>query len=581
MRQSGLKIGGLHASGEDRQLLVLGYHGTLQPDPYLCIAGSWSATSEGGVCVGSPPQMEALIEPLVGKAMLGLELRMPSRHRVFGGELISVDLLLEFLRERLRGILTLTVAACLERGEVSTAAMERYLRVEYPRLYPLLEHAISDWVAATTTFHERLHRDEARLAKWLGFARLPPVESVAGTASDTHPGGHGVLRVVFKGGLRVYYKPRSISGEWLWHRLLEMIAEMEPALRLQAGRVLEGSTPARYGWAESVLTQCDMDGRAGGSEYWHAAGAVLCLAHHVSMTDLHLGNLLATQNGPAITDAECLGVPRLVDVSGHGTPRVGEAITSFLKSLMNTGLLPDGVIRDVPDVSGLFGAAGAVPSLGLPRWIVEPNGHCGLVAAPAALLDHGNAPGKVSMLAALPDLLAGYRHAAGVLLCLRKVLTSPGSRWRSVLERCHAPRIVVRDTLGYSLLLSRSLEPRYLLAGDQRRSDLRRVLGTNAPAAFPKALVRAELNALLRLHVPRLIALPGTRTLASGSGRPLVRNFARCTPAEEVILRMEALTAEKLETVHIPALLLAMLRSRGACTGTGECSVASSHLPVV
>lgn len=547
-------------SDEDRQMLVLGYQGTLQPDPHSCGGGSDPIPSGESVCVRSPPQMDGIIEPLLAGALHGLERRIPTRHRAFAGELISVDALLELLRERLRGILTLAVAACLKRGEVSAAAMDRCLLVEFPRLSPLLQQAVSEWVAATATFHERLHRDGTRLARWLGFASLPPVESVAGTTSDTHPGGHGVLRVVFKGGRCVYYKPRSISGEWLWHRLLEIIAETDPALRLPAGRVLEGSRPERYGWAESVLMQGDTNGFADGTEYWHAAGAMLCLAHHVSMTDLHLGNVLATPNGPAVTDAECLGVPRLLDASPNKAHRENEPVASFFEALMSTGLLPDGVVRDVPDVSGLFGSAGAVSSLGLPQWILEPDGRCRLMAVPAGLLDHGNAPGRVSMLAVLPELLAGYRHAACVLLCSRRSLISPGSRWRWVLEREHAPRIVVRDTLRYSLLLSRSLEPRYLCAGGQRQSDLRRVLEVDTPTAFPKALLRAEVHALQRLHIPRLIALPGTRTLASGSRRPLVRNFASCTAAEEVLRRMEELSAERLEAVHVPALLLAMLR---------------------
>jgi len=120
---------------------------------------------------------------------------------------------------------------------------------------------------------------------------------------------------------------------------------------------------------------------------------------------------------------------------------------------------------------------------------------------------------------------------------------------------------VVRDTLCYSLLLSESLDPRYLRSGYGRQRTLRRALRADIPAIFPKALLRTELHSLLNLHVPRLIALPGTRTLASNSGRPLVRNFARCAPAEEVIRRMEELSAESLEAVHVPALVLAMLRT--------------------
>jgi hypothetical protein len=62
--------------------------------------------------------------------------------------------------------------------------------------------------------------------------------------------------------------------------------------------------------------------------------------------------------------------------------------------------------------------------------------------------------------------------------------------------------------------------------------------------------------------VPRLITLPDTRTLASGSGRSLASSFAGCTPAEAVIRQMEGLSRDTLEAIQVPALLLAILSYR-------------------
>lgn len=562
MRQSALKSGCLPVNGEDRQMLVLGYQGTLQPDPTLCqAAGPGYDHASGGIAVpgGWPPQMEALIEPLLARALLGLERRTPAVQRVFGGELIPLDALLELLRERLRGILAQAIAAHLETADHHTLLVERDLICEFPVLLPLLQQAVSEWIAAMAAFHDRLQRDGQRLAAWLGVATLPPLESVSGTTSDTHPGGHVVLRIVFSGGCCVYYKPRPISGEWLWHRLLEAVAEAEPALRLPAVRVLEGSSPARYGWTESVLPLDRLRGSPDGTRYWHAAGAMLCLAHHVSLTDLHLGNVIATPSGPAVIDAECLGTPRFVDTPASGNSRGNTAFGAFFESLIGAGLLPRKLLSRMPDVSGLFGSAAPVSGLGLPQWFVASDGSYSLATAPAVLLDHGNAPGRTSALTAMPQLLAGYRQAAGVLLHIRKALLASGSHWRSVLEREHAPRVVLRDTLTYGILLSQSLEPGNLRSEYRRQAAFRGALRRDAPVAFPKALVRKELQALRHLHVPRFMALPGTRTLASGCGGSLASNFSVCTPAEEVLRRMEELSLEKLEAVHIPALLLAIL----------------------
>jgi len=568
MRQTAVKSGCFSANAEGQKMLVLGYEGTLQADLVSGRTGGSDCDHPAdGVAVSGelPPQMEMLIEPLLAKALLWFERRIPHGQRVFSGERIPVDALLELLRRRLQGILTLAVAAHLTTADRSTTVTDRDLTQEFPGLGPLLQQAVSEWVAATVAFHERLQRDGSRLAAWLGVASLPPVESVSGTTSDTHPGGHLVLRIGFKGGRCIYYKPRSISGEWLWHRLLEMMAEAEPTLRLPAGRVLEGGISERYGWAESVQVGDSVgrgsEGVADGPEYWHAAGAVLCLAHHVCLTDLHLGNVIATPRGPVVPDAECLGTPRVFDSPTKGNAGEDSKCGAFLESLMDTGLLPGRTVHGMPDISGLFGSAGRVSGLGLPQWSLEPSGRYRLNVASAVLMDHGNAPGRASPLSVLPELLAGYRQAARVLLLCRKALISSGSQWSSVLEKDHAPRIVVRDTLCYGLLLSESLEPRNLSSGYRRQNTLRSALQSDAAAIFPKALRRTELHSLLNLHVPRLIALPGTRTLASSSGRSLARNFARCTPAEEVIRRMEELSAESLEAVHVPALVLAVLRS--------------------
>jgi lantibiotic modifying enzyme len=582
-REMGLQMSARENS-ESRQMLVLGYQGTLQLDPSLCQATGtrFHVEADRTVVPGvSPPWieklgMEMLVDPLLADALLEITRRIPALERVFGGEQIPLDSLLGLLRERLRGILMQAIAACSWTGPAtadrSTLSMQRDLIQKFPVLFPLLEHAVSEWAAATAAFHGRLHRDGARLATWLGMAAMPPIESVSGTASDTHPGGHMVLRIVFTGGRCLYYKPRPVTGEWLWQRLLECIAEAEPALRLPAGRVLAGS-PARYGWAESVLPldglaaespNGDAEGSGAKSAYWHAAGAILCLAQHARLTDLHLGNIIATPNGPAVTDAECLGTPKFFASAARGHSRGETEPGAFLDSLLETGLLPRNSARDMPDISGLFGTAEPVPGIGLPQWVLDQDGGYHLTSAPATLVDHGNASGPVSALAVLPQILSGYRQAAGALSSIRKALIAQGAHWRLVLERAHAPRVVLRDTLAYGILLSQSLEPESLRSRHRRQSTLLHALRTSAPGDFAEAVLRTELHALLQLHVPRLITVPGTRTLASGSERSLVPSFAACTPAEAVIRQMEGLSPETLEAVQIPALLLAILNVRNS-----------------
>jgi lantibiotic modifying enzyme len=555
--------------------LVLGYRGTLGPDP---VPGGVTAAERSDPAELSPPWVEAFLEPLLAEAIHKREGRVPAAHRIFAGEPIPFDGLTGVLRERLEGIVIQAMGAWCLATQSDRSPIESSFGRDLPRVFPvlaqLLHRAMADWVEATAIFAERLHRDVPQLAAWLGVNALPPLASVSGTNSDLHPGGHLALRVEFRGGVCIYYKPRPVTGEWLWHRLLAAIAAADPDLRLPAARALAGSGAGRngagqYGWAESVLAcergpeESTQEFAADSSSYWHQAGASLCLAEHVRLADLHLGNVLATANGPAVTDAECLGSPQGPAPVGKSGSRPGE-VGAVLDSLLETGLLPRGSPDGLPDTSGLFGGAEAVPGLELLRWAPEPEGRYRLTAVPARLLDHSNTPAQTSPLTVLPHILRGYRHAAEALLATRKSLLAPDSVWRAVLQTAHAPRAVLRETLTFGLLLSQSLEPASLRSMHRRRTSLLGALRAKSEGRFPAALLRAETQALVNLHVPRLVTLPGTRTLATGAGRSLVRKWAACTPAEAVVRAMEELSAERLESTNIPALLLAVLGERRA-----------------
>lgn len=533
---------GSQQSGLSAQLIVLGYHGTLEPE-------NTAHPNE------APPQLEALLTPLLQEALAKLDRHLPADQRVYQGEPIPMDGLLAALRERLQEMMTLPLAAYLAASNDPTGNDLQQLTRSYPALAPLLRQTVADWASATVTFFQRLQRDTSRLTKWLGLDSLPPIESFNGTTSDMHPGGHLVLRIRFRNGPCIFYKPRPVTGEWLWHGLLDSIQAADPKLSLPAARVLPGGGQARYGWMESLTPGSP----ASSAPYWHNAGAMLCLASHAGLTDLHLGNVIATPTGPAVTDAECLATPIPCDSSTSIEKVSGHEFQNCLQSLLATGLLPGQATHQLPDVSGLFGSAANASGLHLPQWIRNKNGKFLLKTIPASLLDHPNSPGAPSPLTVLPHLVDGYRHAAGALLRARRVLLAQESSWRHFLVSGHAPRIVLRNTLTYALLLSQSLDPVHLRSSQRRHNFLRNMIRQIQGPRLPAAVLRAELRALMHLHFPRLVLLPGTRTLASASGTPLAHQFLKCPPAQEVIARLNDLSSENIETVHIPALISALL----------------------
>ncbi|MGC1870830.1 MAG: DUF4135 domain-containing protein [Acidobacteriaceae bacterium] len=530
---------------DDARLLVMGYRGTLRPVQ----------------CQNLPPVMETLLEPWIAQAWQRLNQRVPQPHRVFQGEPVPLDSLLPLLKDRLIGILTQALGASgIVPGEASASDMVR----EFPLLQPLIRSALCEWVAAIGTFLQRLHRDQSWLARSLQCGALPSIQSVSGAASDMHAGGHSVLRVCFQGGSCLYYKPRPLTGEWLWRHLLNTIGRLDPQFHLSGARVLTTDDTRRYGWAESVFPEekCFSNSpaatRPAAVDYWHAAGAMICLAQHARLTDLHLGNIVATPCGPAVTDAECFATPILPQAHAEKSSPAQAALSEASDAILSTGLLPRKQAPGLPDVSGLFGHAAPVSGIRLPAWSQSSAGSYQVISVAAEMVDHGNAPTRTTPLAVMPQMLSGYRHAAELLIRARKTLLAPGSPWRAVLEEQHAPRVVLRDTLTYGCWLSRSLEPENLRSFYQRRNVILVELQSHIGEPLPSAVLRAELSAILQLHVPRLTVLPGSRTLATSSGRAIARHFATSTPAQSVLESIETLSSESIDNLHVPALLAAI-----------------------
>ena len=525
--------------------LVLGYHGTLMPDP----AGSSSA---GGAVECN---LGIAVEPWLENAARELALRLSAERT--GGEAVDHGALIDSLKGRLTGMLAQAMMACPD------ATAEQVVR-EFPVLAGLMKVAVTEWADAITVFHQRLRSDASRLATWLGYKELPCVESLTAAGSDHHSGAHTAMRVLFQGGRNIYYKPRPVTGEWLWDRLVQ---EVNPHLSspLASARALGGAN-GRYGWIESLLPHGQLQNldkaSAQAATYWQAAGATLCLAEHMRMTDLHMANMMATSRGPALLDGESLGTPRAT----LATPTRAEARQPFaetLSDLLDTGLLPVENPSGLPETSGLLGKSAAVAQILIPSWSKDRDGRSRLAMTPAVLVDHRNAPPHGSPIEMLPLLVSGYREAASALMRCRESLISAGSEWRRTLEHQHAPRIILRDTLTYSILISRSLQPKQLQHAKHRAAALRNALRYFGPGDFPHAILRTEARALGGLHIPRFIGLPGTRTLAGTSGRALAPDFLSCSPCVAVLRKLGELTPNRLSEVQIPGLLQAVLRRMG------------------
>ncbi len=541
-----------------------------------------------------PAPLNGLLQPLLADALMELQRRAGSALLYCCGRPIPVEQLLAILRLRLTGIVSLPLALACEDARAEAAAdgvTDGFASrawadclAHFPLLRPLMRTAARGWIGATEAFLQRLDRDTARLAQWLGMASLPPIQALGGTGADPHDRGNTVLLVRFASGQEIYYKPRPVTGEFLWQALLEELARSTPGRSLPAARVLPGSVEGTaalaadtlasgYGWMEALSAEAVRRD----DPYWHGAGGLLCLAQHFALTDLHIENVVPQETGPTVVDAECLGSAGFYGDAHTNRHDDGEdAIAYTVEQMLATGLLGSSslegrseieapcALSELPDLSGLFARTALVPTLRLPYWETALQGPPQLALTLACLTVKHASAAQTTALAVLPHLREGYQAAARALLACRSGLLAKGG-WVDVLERVHAPRVLVRTTLGYALALSRSLFPDHLRSRLDRRAAIRarleespHLLGTDA---LPAALAEAEIESLFHLDLPRFTLGHGALATLEPGSTSLSWAGMR-SPASTVRRRLELLSEEGMEKICLPALTLACVMTR-------------------
>jgi hypothetical protein len=507
-----------------QRILLLGWQGTLAPDVPDASQDDTSA--------------QAPFHFVADEALSRLTALAPSDLLRCGGSALPVDQLLLPLVHRCMGI---AAAVAGSDGNVNPADLLR----THPRAVRWVESATKQWVTATLLFLERLHSEAERLAAWLGENRLPPIATLSPANSDLHDAGGPSIRIAFASGLAIFYKPRPVTGELLWYQLTRQTAAVDAACKIPAARVLAGNgRPVerdRYGWMESLASPAP--GLIDEAEYWKRAGSLLCHAHVACLTDLHMSNIVATSEGPAVVDAECLGTP--VADAAMVPADVASAAAILSQQLLATGLLPHSTSWELPDVSGLFGKAAATSQILVPSWKFPTAGSPSLTFTPSRLLEQQNRSGDSSPLVCLPHLVEGFRRAAHALIETRSALLAPGG-WLEWVEKTHAARVVLRSTLDYGFRMSE------VLVSAPQDSPAQ----SKAPVA---AILDEETGSVNRLLVPGFVSPPGSRDIASGGGRILAERAFAVTAAESIRMRLSSLSANELDSSLLAALALPLL----------------------
>lgn len=379
------------------------------------------------------------------------------------------------------------------------------------------------WQHNTLEWVRRLAADTEAIANlFLAGAPLGELRQIECSLSDPHQGGKSVMRLHFTSGLRLIYKPRSVSLDLAYNNLLDWLDKHGAPYPLRKPVYL---ARADYAWVEQIdHAPCRSQDKL--LQFCTAAGALLCISYLLDATDIHDSNLIATPESPVLIDLETLLQPRLAaQNASQKQDALRKAAMVTDDSVLRTGLLPslklgaDGTVADVGCLGGLFGAVST-------GWYRHERSASPLSDA----MQSAMASGALDPAVLVDKVAQGFEQTYRCVLSQRDALLDGEGPLKHFNNQ--VVRFLLRDTSVYIKLLESSFSAHALREGIDRSivlEALYRTVQTRPDSDALAAVVEAEIAALEALDVPLISATTHSTGLQLSLGASGPRLFERAT----------------------------------------------------
>jgi type 2 lantibiotic biosynthesis protein LanM len=393
---------------------------------------------------------------------------------------------------------------------------------EYPVLARQLALRINQWAEFSLEFLERLAADWHNVQTSFGGEGDPGmlVEATGG-AGDRHRGGRSVVIAKFSSGLRIVYKPRSLSVDVNFQELLEWLNARAGWSPFRTLRVLNRGD---YGWVEFVPAR-GCNSAAELTRFYERQGAYLAVLYALEATDFHFENLIAAGEHPVLPDLEALFHPR-IDTADL---RQAEALAgnAIAHSVARVGLLPQlawgtGESAGI-DLSGLGSVEGQLTPRPVPQWEGEGTDEMRQVRKRVEMPPGHNRPAfegaRVDVLDYTGAIVSGFDRMYRCLLTHRdQLLAGDGPIARFAGDEV---RVILRATQTYASLLQESFHPDVLRDALDRDRLFDRLWTAVEQSPHLADVITAERTALENGDVPIFTTYPASRHLRTNSGEVL------------------------------------------------------------
>ena len=413
----------------------------------------------------------------------------------------------------------------------------------YPVLARKLVNMIDDWVVYSLEFLTHLCEDQTDIQS---VFQVPPdqVVKIEGGVGDTHRQGRSVMQVVFRSGLKLIYKPRSLSIDQHFQTLLTWLNERGNHAPLRAAAVLERGN---HGWAEYIEAQtCQSEEEL--QRFYQRLGSYLALLYVLTATDMHFENLIAAGEHPILIDLESLLQPLSPAMQADA---ISQSMHVLSMSVMRSGLLPRRILSDTEtdgiDISGLGGQTGQ--RLPRPVALLAATGtdEMHFIQQQVELGGRKNRPtlqgAEIDTLDYLEAILTGFEQ-------IYRLVLQQHDEFLHLVTTLFAQdeiRMIFRPTRIYGKILQESSHPTLLrnMLTQERFCDH---LWNSVPQlSFLPRVIPAERQDLFNDDIPLFTTHPHSRDLFTSRGERIAEFFLEpaLAVAERIIQNMDERDLER------------------------------------
>ena len=493
----------------------------------------------------------SLIEPLIGRGRLRLReaiqaLGQQRSDLPFDVESVE-ELFVQSLVTQLFGplgrtmVLELNVARLngLLMGDTAQERFECFIRTkrkpeeavalleEYPVLARQLIIRIDNWVNVSLEFLTHLCGDWDIICKVFSPQEKPGrLREVQPAAGDLHRKGRSVIIASFDSGLKIVYKPRALTADIHFQRLLTWLNDLGDHPPFKTLQVIDKGS---YGWVEFVLARgCESPNEI--NRFYQRFGGYLAVLYSLQAADFHFENLIACGEHPVLIDLESLFHPYLGPLESGKSESLAQEL--FSRSVLRVGLLPQ-LIRfkageEGIDVSGLGGKPGEQTLVEVPSLEKEGTDQMRIGRRQVELRGGQNRPSingiEVNPIDYQEEIIRGFDSVYHTILKERDALLSDAGPLKNFSEA--EVRILLRPTKIYGQLLTESFHPDLLRNALDRDRFLDKLWVGVVRSPHLLSVIKEEREDLQNGDIPIFSTCPISKNLRTSTNKVIADFFA-------------------------------------------------------